>query len=177
MSTSRPNENATPISRNRKARARLGLRSVATMGYLWVTVDRYLTRAARSAGLRSLPKVVGMTPLGKPFSTNAPGSTIDCLMKAASRDARTLSRSGPTVPEAPASLSVWHDEQPLEAKTCWPAAVAALVPPPPAAPPPTAAPARDCLAIQTANSRWGSTCAVWRMKACPRPHSSAQTTG
>src|SRR3954467_5980849 len=101
-----------------------------------------------------------MTPLGKPFPTNAPGSTIDCLMKASSRDARTLSRLGPTVPEAPASLSVWHYEQPLEGKTSLRAALAALVPLPPAAPPPGAAPARDCLAIQTATSRWGSTCRV-----------------
>src|SRR5436190_17442458 len=133
MSQLRPNEKTTPSTRKRKARARLGLRSVATMGYLWVTVDRYLTRASRSAGLMSLPNVCGMTPLGKPFSTYAPGSTIDCLMKAASRVARNLSRFGPTVPEAPASDSVWHDEQPLEAKTCLPAAVLA---PPAAAPPP-----------------------------------------
>src|SRR3954471_6826099 len=122
-----------------------------------------------------------MTPLGKPFSTNAPGSTIDCLMKASSRDARTLSRLGPTVPEAPASLRVWHDEQPLEAKTCLPAAVAALLPPPPplAPPPPPCAPAPalDCLVSHALKSLTGSTCAVWRMNAWPRPHSSAQTTG
>jgi hypothetical protein len=43
-------------------------------------------------------------------------------------DAGALSRSGPIVPVALAGLNVWHEAQPLEAKTVFPAA--ALPPPP-----------------------------------------------
>src|SRR5215471_1044248 len=65
------------------------------------------------------------------------GSTIDSwtnfarsmLPSAFASEATALSRSGPIVPVAPAGLKVWHEAQPLEAKTAFPAA--ALPPPPP----------------------------------------------
>src|SRR5579885_3227131 len=62
------------------------------------------------------------------------GSTIDCLMKAASGmlwsafalSAGAVSRSGPMVPVAFAGLKVWHEPQPLERKTAFPAATLPL---------------------------------------------------
>src|SRR5579884_4500885 len=54
---------------------------------------------------------------------------IDCLMKASSgmwsafaSAATRVSRSGPTVPDAPAGLKVWQLPQPFETKTAFPAA-------------------------------------------------------
>src|SRR3954451_4241520 len=81
-----------------------------------------------------------MMPLLKPCSIYALGSTIDVLMKAGFLPFRNLSRSGPTVPLAPASLSVWQAAQPLAANTCLPAATLAAPPgpPPPAGGPPPA---------------------------------------
>ena len=108
ISQLRTNENTTPSSRNRKARARLGLRKRGDHGYLWVTVDRYWTRALRSAGLIFLPKSCGMMPFWKPFSTKAPGSTIDCLMNAASLSRGTCRGPARWCRVAPASASVWH---------------------------------------------------------------------
>src|SRR4051794_29419408 len=65
----------------------------------------------------------------------ASGLSIDSLMKAArfmlpsafASDAGAVSRSGPTLPVAFAGLKVWHEAQPLAAKTAFPAA--ALPPP------------------------------------------------
>jgi len=79
---------------------------------------------------REVPKVVGMTPFLKPFAMYASGLTIDSLMNAAramlpsafASAAGALSRSGPIVPVAPAGWNVWHEPQPFEAKTDWPAA-------------------------------------------------------
>jgi cell division septation protein DedD len=51
------------------------------------------------------------------------------LLSAFASEAGAESRSGPIVPEEPAGLKVWHEAQPLEAKTVFPAA--ALPPPPP----------------------------------------------
>src|SRR4051794_9154852 len=102
------------------------------------------------------------------------GSTIDCLMKAASLPLRTLSRSGPTVPLAPASASVWHALQPFEAKSVLPSCVA-LLPPPPAADGVATGLLR--LPSQAVNLASGSTTADARIVAWPMPHSSAQTIG
>ena len=77
-------------------------------------------------------EVVGMSPFWKPFAIKALGSTIDCLMKAASLPLRTLSRSGPDLPVAPASASVWQPAQPLAGEDLL-AGARRVRPPPPAA--------------------------------------------
>src|SRR6185312_16278257 len=101
---------------------------------------------------------------------------------------RTWSRSGPVVPFVAASDSVWHEPHgvapllslPLVkialasgAAPVWPPPPPAAPPPPPPPPPPDAA----ALVLRTHALNCGAviTCAVWRMNACPRPQSSAQT--
>src|SRR4051794_32003232 len=49
------------------------------------------------------------------------GSTIDCLMNAASLSASDVLRFGPTAPVAPASLSVWQALHPFALNTAMPA--------------------------------------------------------
>jgi hypothetical protein len=51
------------------------------------------------------------------------------LLSAFASVAGAESRSGPIVPLAPAGLKVWHEAQPLDVKTDFPAA--AFPPPPP----------------------------------------------
>src|SRR5207248_9836401 len=70
----------------------------------------------------------GITPLGKPGTVYAPGSAIDSCVYCWSvprfaffASAARLSRSGPTLPAAPAGLNVWHDAQPFAAKSALPA--------------------------------------------------------
>src|SRR5689334_7963347 len=74
-----------------------------------------------------------------------------------------VSRSGPTLPVAPAAASVWHAPQPDDLKTA-----AAFTGPP--------APALSCF-IHASNAAAGITCADERMIAWPRPQSSVQMTG
>src|SRR5262245_41417822 len=103
------------------------------------------------------------------------GVTIDWRMNASSLPFRTLPRSGPVVPVAPASASVWHDAHGGWAdwvKTVLPPAVPPAGPPPP---PPGLAGA-DRVFIACVNFAGGTTCTVWRIVAWPRPHSSAHTT-
>src|SRR3954463_14021934 len=99
-------------------------------------------------------------------------------MNASSLPLSTAPRSGPIVPLAPASASVWQDAQLAseEVKTALPAAAVAGAPPPPPPPP------GDCAGCPSAFSHAAnfsgvSTVAVERMTACPRPQSSAQTIG
>src|SRR4029079_15198979 len=73
----------------------------------FVTSERYFTKASIWAGWSVFPNVGGMTLAGKPFSTNALGLTIEVRMNAGVLPLSTLSRSGPTLPVAPASESVW----------------------------------------------------------------------
>src|SRR6476620_8168473 len=110
-----------------------------------------------------------MIPFWKPFSTYAPGSSMDCWMNLASLPLRNLFRFGPMVPVAPASASVWQEEQ---------AGLAVLVKIvlPSGAAPPAAAWAR-LAASHLSNAAGETTWALWRMTACPSPHSSAHTTG
>src|ERR1700759_181720 len=109
---------------------------------------------------------------------NAFGSTIEVRMNAVLLPLSVLSRSGPIVPVAPASLSVWQAEQLVVAdvKIALPLVV---TPPPPAggwAPAPVLAPVRRLVRNLSKAARV-STTAFARMTACPRPHSSAHTTG
>src|SRR4051812_37033089 len=102
-------------------------------------------------------------------------------MNASSLPARALPRSGPTVPFAPASASVWQPAQPLAAslKTALPSSG---VPPPPPPPPPPAAGVAVAAGLfrpasQASYFSLDSTTALARIVACPIPHSSAQTIG
>src|SRR3954452_2571698 len=84
-----------------------------------------------------------MMPFWKPFSTKAPGSSIDCWTNLASLPFRVLSRLGPIVPLAPASASVWQEPQAGEAVLAKSAFGArGAPPPPPGAPPGRPAPPR-----------------------------------
>ena len=74
-----------------------------------------------------------MTPAVKPDAISASGSTIDSWMKAASFPVSTWSRSGPTVPLAFASASVWqlaHGGWAVVVKIALPAAGSPVGPPP-----------------------------------------------
>src|SRR5919198_6423512 len=98
------------------------------------------------------------------------GSTIDCLMNAGSLPLSTLSRSGPVVPVAPASASVWQPLQPLEVNSCLPLGAGAA--PPPAG---TGLPPLLSLFSQAVKACGETTCALARIVEWPSPHSSAQT--
>src|SRR5919198_731055 len=78
-----------------------------------VEVIRKFTSSFRSFGLIVWPKVWGITFGGKPGVIFLFGSTIDCLIWAGLMPARTLSRSGPVVPDDCATLSVWQPPQPF----------------------------------------------------------------
>src|SRR3954454_16347931 len=110
-----------------------------------------------------------MMPGWYPGAICASGLTIDVLMKAGSLPLRTLSRSGPTVPFAFASASVWHAAQPEDVKSAlasgaaW-AGAAGLGP-------------AESFCSHAAYARWLMTCAVPRIVECPSPHSSAHTIG
>ena len=77
--------------------------------------ETYAATAAISSG-ESFPAKDGITP--SPFVTRSATSAADGL---------AASRSGPTVPVAPASESVWQAAHPAEAKTCLPSATSAGV--------------------------------------------------
>src|SRR5947208_2658985 len=130
------------------------------------------------AGCSVLPNVGGITLAGKPFSMYALGLTIEVRMNAWLLPLSTLSRSGPIVPVAPASLSVWQDEQLVvdDVKIVLPLVV--TPPPPDDGWPPAVllAPVPTPL-MNLSNAGLDSTIASARMTAWPRPHSSAQTTG
>src|SRR5262249_17026975 len=89
---------------------------------------RYCTTASNSCFVRVVPKFGGITPAGYPFSTYLFGSTIDSRTNCSSgtparrASSASLSRSGPTVPFAPAGVNVWQLPQPFFAKTALPAA-------------------------------------------------------
>ena len=74
------------------------------------------------ADVREVPNVVGMMPFWYPLTTTLPGSTIDSRTYWAgvspfpylAAEAVRSSRSGPTVPVAPAGLNVWQPLQPAD---------------------------------------------------------------
>jgi hypothetical protein len=74
----------------------------------------------------------------------------------------------------PASASVWQAPQAVEVPL--PSVKSVL---PSGVPPPPPAGAGGAVSFCMKASYWAvvTTCAVWRMSECPRPQSSAQTTG
>ncbi len=105
-----------------------------------------------------------MIPGLKPGAMKASGLSIDCLMKAASFPARTLSSTGPTWPVVPASASVWQVPQAVAPVDALPATNSCL-----ASTFGAGAPGAGCCAgaviLRTHAAKAGPdrTCAVWRM--------------
>src|SRR5215216_5042422 len=71
-------------------------------------LSRNFTRSSSPCGSIVWPNVSGITLGGNPGAILALGSTIDFLTSEGLIPGITVSRSGPTVPEAPAAFMVWQ---------------------------------------------------------------------
>src|SRR6201986_3016200 len=105
------------------------------------------------------------------------GSTIEVRMNAGLLPLSVLSRSGPILPVAPASWSVWQAEQLVvdEVKMALPLVVTPPPPPPPSPdwpPEVLLAPVRRLVRYLLNDARVSTTASA-RITACPRPQSSA----
>ena len=177
-------QNSTPRTRNGAAADQPGCaqssRHQPPSGHFDVTLARYFTSASSWAGWSvSLEVWRHDARLSSRCAITAFGSTIDCLMNAASLPLRTLSRSGPIgagragVGERVAGAAARRRSVKIVLPSGRAAAAAARA---------AAAGGRRLPAglrgqpLVEAGAR-ESTCASERMTAWPRPHSSAQTTG